>query len=151
MPKQRSCLWETCQGDPFLGSWCLTLRAFTFFTRTSARFTMSGTSTSNVAKLPCFGEPKVRFGETYYIPCPSRRVPICLTGVVMRAGFEPAPPAESLLMFRPFCCRRSLVRLTTSSYIRAVREKRSETYCRTQYREPRCQFQARCYTQAEPL
>ena len=54
MPKQKSCLWETCQGDPFLGSWHLTLRAFTFFTRTSARFTMSGNSTSNVAKLPCF-------------------------------------------------------------------------------------------------
>lgn len=151
MPKQRSCLWETCQGDPFLDSRRLALRVFTFFTRTSARFTMSGNSTSNVAKLPCFGEPKVRFGETYYIPCPSRRVPICLTGVVMRAGFEPAPPAESLLMFRPFCCRRSLVRLTTPSYIHVVRGKRSEIYCHIQCREPRCRSRARYCTRAKLL
>lgn len=51
--KLRHCLRETCQGDPFLDSRRLVLRTFTFSARTSVRFTMSGKSTSNVAKLPC--------------------------------------------------------------------------------------------------
>ena len=135
--KREGNLWETCQGDLLLGSRRLALRTFTFFTRTSARFTMSGNSTSNVAKLPCFGEPKVRFGETYYIPCPSRRVPICLTGVVTGAGFEPALPAESLLMFTTIPLPPESYHLTNPPLRRIRVEIKTDlrSYCQSRYRE----------------